>query len=119
MTTRTGDGRATHTPTGPRRWLLLVMVLTLLTAGCRGSDDGAAPPDDEGDAATAATTEEGGSEAAASDQVATDVGVTDDACPNAVNPDNGCIYLGTLSDLTVGPFASQGPAIVEIGRAHV
>ena len=29
-----------------------------------------------------------------------DVGVTEDPCPEAVNEDNGCIYLGTISDLT-------------------
>ncbi len=32
-------------------------------------------------------------------------GVTEDPCPDAVNPDNGCIYLGVLSDLSEGPFA--------------
>ena len=37
--------------------------------------------------------------------VSADVGVTDEPCPNAVNEDNGCIYLGIISDLTVGPFA--------------
>ncbi len=49
--------------------------------------------------------------------IATDVGVTSDACPEAVNPDNGCIYLGTLSDLTVGPFAPAGPVIVAAQEA--
>ena len=44
---------------------------------------------------------------------ATDVGVTSDPCPDAVNEDNGCIYLGTLSDLTVGPFAAAGPLIID------
>jgi ABC-type branched-subunit amino acid transport system substrate-binding protein len=39
--------------------------------------------------------------------VARDVGVTSEPCPDAVNPDNGCIYLGTLTDLT-GPFAGFG-----------
>ena len=33
------------------------------------------------------------------------LGVTDEPCPDAVNPDNGCIYLGILSDLSDGPFA--------------
>lgn len=41
-----------------------------------------------------------------------DIGVTEDPCPDAVNPDNGCIYLGTLSDLTVGPFATFGEQIL-------
>lgn len=30
--------------------------------------------------------------------IATDFGVTSRPCPKAVNPDNGCIYLGTISD---------------------
>lgn len=34
-----------------------------------------------------------------------DFGVTEEPCPEAVNEDNGCIYLGILSDLSVGPFA--------------
>ena len=38
------------------------------------------------------------------------VGVTDEACPNAVNQDKGCIYLGTISDLT-GTFKALGVPI--------
>ena len=67
--------------------------LAVFAAGCRGGSE------DPGD---------GGGEGG----IATDVGVTSEACPEAVNPDNGCIYLGTLSDLTVGPFAAAGPTIV-------
>ncbi|GGC65612.1 ABC transporter substrate-binding protein [Hoyosella rhizosphaerae] len=43
--------------------------------------------------------------------VATGTGVTDDPCPNAVNADNGCIYLGALNDLEGGPFAELGAQI--------
>lgn len=68
--------------------------LAVLTAGCRGGGEDPAGG--------------GGGEGG----IATDVGVTSEACPEAVNPDNGCIYLGTLSDLTVGPFAAAGPTIV-------
>ncbi len=39
-------------------------------------------------------------------------GVTEEPCPDAVNEDNGCIYLGVLSDLTVGPFAAFGPQLL-------
>lgn len=39
-------------------------------------------------------------------------GVTEEPCPDAVNADNGCIYLGVLSDLTVGPFAAFGPQLL-------
>jgi ABC-type branched-subunit amino acid transport system substrate-binding protein len=41
------------------------------------------------------------------DGVRFDAGVTAEPCPSAVNEDNGCIYLGTLTDLT-GPFAGFG-----------
>jgi hypothetical protein len=119
MTTSTGWGRIVPTPAGRRRLLLLLMVLTLLAAGCRGADNGGGSADSDeggGDAATTAATD-GDTEAAGGGEVATDVGVTEEACPNAVNEDNGCIYLGSLSDLTVGPFASQGPAIVEAQQA--
>ncbi|MBS3942392.1 MAG: ABC transporter substrate-binding protein [Actinobacteria bacterium] len=49
----------------------------------------------------------------ATGEIATDVGVTEEPCPEGINPDNGCIYLGILSDLTVGPFAPLGVQIVE------
>lgn len=44
-------------------------------------------------------------------------GVSEDPCPNAVNEDNGCIYLGTISDLTAGPFAPLGVAITDAQKA--
>jgi ABC-type branched-subunit amino acid transport system substrate-binding protein len=91
---------------------ILLLVLALAASACR-ADEAAAPDDD---AATdepeeAQTTEPEGATGeetepvAEEDGVLTDVGVTDEPCPDAVNPDNGCIYLGTISDLTVGPFA--------------
>jgi ABC-type branched-subunit amino acid transport system substrate-binding protein len=43
----------------------------------------------------------------------TEVGVTGEPCPNPVNEDNGCIYLGVLSDLTEGPFAALGVEVVD------
>jgi hypothetical protein len=101
----------------PKKLGVLVLVVALLTGACRGSDDAGGAADGDADApATAAAGSEGGSEAGQA-QVATDVGVTEEPCENAVNPDNGCIYLGSLSDLTVGPFASQGPAIVQAQEA--
>ncbi|MBD8868420.1 ABC transporter substrate-binding protein [Nocardioides sp. MJB4] len=65
----------------------------MVATGCRAGDDG------------------GGSEAVDAP------GVTDDACPDAVNEDNGCIYLGTISDLTQGPFAPLGVPITEAQKA--
>jgi ABC-type branched-subunit amino acid transport system substrate-binding protein len=72
--------------------LLAVTVLVAVT-GCRGSDGGG-------------TSEGKGG-------IKTDVGVTDEACPKAVNKDNGCIYLGTISDLTEGPFAANAVPITK------
>jgi hypothetical protein len=85
-----------------RRNAAMLSVVALVAAACGGGDDGGEGGAAEGDG-------EGG--------VATDVGVTEEPCPEAVNEDNGCIYLGVLSDLTVGPFAGLGPVIVEGQRA--
>ncbi|GAB3678427.1 hypothetical protein GCM10027589_48760 [Actinocorallia lasiicapitis] len=43
-------------------------------------------------------------------------GITDKPCPNAVNQDNGCIYLGILTDRS-GPFASIAGPATEAQRA--
>ena len=69
----------------------LLAALALVAVGCGRGDDG-------GDAADAP-------------------GVTEEACPNAVNEDNGCIYLGTISDLTQGPFAPLGVPITDAQKA--
>jgi ABC-type branched-subunit amino acid transport system substrate-binding protein len=75
------------------RLLAVLGALALLLTAC--PDD--APPEEDPDDPAA---------------VQFDVGVTEGPCPDAVNPDNGCIYLGTLSDLTVGPFAAFGSEIL-------
>lgn len=49
--------------------------------------------------------------------VRTGAGVTAEPCPDAVNADNGCIYLGVLSDLTEGPFAALAVPITDAQRA--
>ena len=74
---------------------VLLAALALLAAGCRG---------DDGDGGGG----EGGVDAP---------GVTGDACPEAVNEDNGCIYLGQISDLTAGPFAPLGVPITDSQKA--
>ena len=71
---------------------VLLAALALVATGCRDSED------EDGDGASAP-------------------GVTDEACPDAVNEDNGCIYLGTISDLTQGPFAPLGVPITEAQKA--
>ncbi len=66
-----------------------VAAATLVLTGCRGSDNG--------DSSAA--------------------GITDKACPDAVNKDNGCIYLGVISDLTKGPFAPLAVPITDAQKA--
>ena len=79
--------------TTARRWRLVAaaMGVALIAAACGSDDD---------------TTELG-------------TGVTTEPCENPAggvsNEGNGCIYLGILSDLTVGPFAPLG---VEIQRGQ-
>ncbi|MGH3645642.1 MAG: ABC transporter substrate-binding protein [Micromonosporaceae bacterium] len=51
------------------------------------------------------------------DEVTTGVGVTEKACPNTPNKDNGCIYLGIISDLTSGPFAALAVPITDAQKA--
>jgi ABC-type branched-subunit amino acid transport system substrate-binding protein len=63
-------------------------VLMLGLAACRGGD-------------------EGGGEAK------TEVGVTEEPCPKAVDKKKGCIYLGVISDLTVGPFKALAVPITD------
>jgi len=74
----------------------------LVLAACGGDAD------EEADGAAEPTGE-------AAEEIVTDVGVTEEPCPDAVNPDNGCIYLGAISDLSEGPFATFGPELV---RGH-
>ena len=71
----------------------LLAIPILVLAGCRGGGD----------------TGESGDISAP--------GVTSDPCPNAVNEDNGCIYLGQISDLTQGPFAPLGVPITDSMKA--
>lgn len=69
--------------------VVAALVLAAGVAGCRGGDTTAAKGPN------------------------TDVGVTKEACPGAVNKNNGCIYLGSISDLTVGPFKALAVPITE------
>jgi len=75
----------------------------LVLAACGGDAD------EEADGGAAEPTGE------AAEEIVTDVGVTEEPCPDAVNPENGCIYLGAISDLSEGPFATFGPELV---RGH-
>jgi len=72
-----------------------VLVLSGALAGCRGADN---------------NTGGGGSAAAVP-------GVTSEPCPQAVDKTKGCIYLGTISDLTEGPFKALAVPITESQKA--
>lgn len=71
------------------------LVAALILAGCRGGDSGGTD---------------------ISGTVTTGVGVTMEPCPKAVNKDHGCIYLGSISDLT-GPFSAFGVPATEARQA--
>jgi ABC-type branched-subunit amino acid transport system substrate-binding protein len=77
-------------------------VAALIATACAVDDNGDEAPE------AAPDTEE-----AAPEGVATDIGVTDEPCPGSPNPDNGCIYLGVLSDLSEGPFAALAIPITD------
>lgn len=49
----------------------------------------------------------------AAEELVTGQGVTEEPCDDSPNPDNGCIYLGILSDLTEGPFAALAVPITD------
>ncbi|MEP6666607.1 MAG: ABC transporter substrate-binding protein [Nocardioidaceae bacterium] len=76
-----------------KTWAVVAVCAFILT-GCRGSDGG----------------DGGGGDISAP-------GVTSEPCPDAVNPDNGCIFLGQISDLTVGPFAPLAVPITDAEKA--
>lgn len=49
--------------------------------------------------------------------IKTDIGVTSAACPEAIDKAKGCIYLGTISDLTEGPFRALAVPITAAQKA--
>lgn len=103
---------------------LMLAVLALVAAACSNTDDAddttttaggdtttttaAETTTTAGDTTTTTTGDTGG-------EVAFDVGVTAEPCPDG-NPDRGCIYLGVLYDLT-GPFQAPSPALLAAQRA--
>ena len=80
-----------------RRVMVSVLALALATAGCRGQES---------------TTPQTGRDGAK-----VDFGVTDEPCPQAIDTNKGCIYLGTISDLTEGPFKVLGVPITDAQKA--
>jgi ABC-type branched-subunit amino acid transport system substrate-binding protein len=80
------------------RFIVVLALIALVAAGCRESNGGGAEGDGNG-------------------EVKTDMGITEEPCPDAVNEDHGCIYLGILSDLTEGPFAALAVPITDAQKA--
>jgi hypothetical protein len=82
-----------------RRMIAVGAVVGLGLTACGGGGGTTDPTESE------TTTEPAGTETGSPMEVAMGPGVTAEPCPDAVNADNGCIYLGIISDLTDGPFA--------------
>lgn len=82
-----------------KRSIALTLAAVLAAAGlsaCRGEDKN--------------TTQNAGG-------TKTDVGITKEPCPKSEHKDRGCIYLGIISDLTVGPFHALAVPITESQKA--
>lgn len=113
------------------RWTASLLVVgAMVLAGCRGDGEGDDAADtesgmeaeepSEAESSEDASSEDSGGESdteAAAGDITIGRGITEEACPEGVNPDNGCIYLGTLSDLTEGPFAALGVSITDAQEA--
>ncbi len=97
-----------------RRWTWLVAVLSVLALVAAACAQEAAEETTTTTTAaeTTTTTEATTTTAAETTTTAAEpelVGVTEEPCPGG-NPDNGCIYLGVLTDET-GPFRGAAPAL--------
>lgn len=99
-----------------RRLVAALAAIALVATGCGGDDDepaddetGAESPTDD-DSPTDDETDGDGD--MAMDDIAMDVGVTAEPCPEPVNEGNGCIYLGIISDFS-GPFQTFGEPITK------
>jgi ABC-type branched-subunit amino acid transport system substrate-binding protein len=96
------------------RWAVFLAALALGVAACQSSS-GRVQPGGETLAGAPNSAMSKRPAAMSRDQVRFDVGVTREPCPERVNPQNGCIYLGTISDLS-GPFSVLGVPAVEAQR---
>jgi ABC-type branched-subunit amino acid transport system substrate-binding protein len=77
--------------------LAVPLAITLLATGCRAKESTAPQSGKEGNKV--------------------DFGVTNEPCKDAVDKNKGCIYLGTMSDLTEGPFKALAVPITEAQKA--
>jgi ABC-type branched-subunit amino acid transport system substrate-binding protein len=82
-----------------KRFGAFVLIAVLVVAGlsaCRGEDN---------------------SDQQSATGMKTDVGITKEPCPKSDHKDRGCIYLGIISDLTVGPFHALAVPITDAQKA--
>ena len=77
--------------------LAVPLAVALAVAGCRAQES---------------TTPQTGKEG-----TKVDFGVTNEPCPQAIDKSAGCIYLGTISDLTEGPFKVLAVPITDAQKA--
>jgi ABC-type branched-subunit amino acid transport system substrate-binding protein len=77
-----------------KKLTVLILLAAIGLTGCRGADT---------------NTDSGG--------IKTDIGVTTQPCPEAIDAKKGCIYLGIISDLTVGPFKALAVPITDAQKA--
>src|SRR5262245_16406136 len=83
-----------------RSWaaaLAVPLAIALTVPGCRSQESTTPQTDKEG--------------------TKVDFGVTNEPCPEAIDSKKGCIYLGTISDLTEGPFKVLGVPITDAQKA--
>ncbi len=105
------------------RLAALVFLLALVVAACRADEDEPteALPDDPDAVDEEPVDDEPDDDPVDDDPVdeeAMDVpGITEEPCPDGINEDNGCIYVGSLNDLTEGPFSAAGPLIQDAAEA--
>lgn len=117
--------------TTPRRLLAAAAATGLILSACTAVDEDPASTDEEeatpqesddapvdDDGADSTDAADDTDAPAAGGEITIGDGVTEEACPEAVNADNGCIYLGILSDLTEGPFAALAVPITDAQRAY-
>ena len=100
-----------------RRTATLLVTGAMVLAACGGDDPVDEEPTAEEEPTEEEPTEEEPAEGEGDEEAGGEVtfaeGVTAEPCPEAVNADNGCIYLGLISDLTQGPFAPLGGPITD------
>lgn len=86
------------------RVIALIGVLALVLMACAQEDTSTTTTQAATTTTAAETTTTAAETTTTEAGVAFDLGVTEEPCPDG-NPDNGCIYLGVISDLSDGPFA--------------